>query len=117
MAVATSPSTYSARRPCVKPAGTLMEWDYAVQNLEPRCPMTIQTSHSTFFGRPRFSLPAGTSQSCSLHFGQRTGRPSMRFTQTWAHRRHSQIMLLGIGTSAIMIGYFSIDVKKAIMID
>ncbi len=34
-----------------------------------------------FGGRPRWSLPAGTSQFGCLQCGQLTGRPAIRFTQ------------------------------------
>ena len=73
----------------------------------------IEPRSATFFfgGRPRFSVPAGMSQSCSLHFGQRAGLPSMRLTQEWAQRRHLQIMLRGIDTLAHIIGHFVLDFK------
>lgn len=59
-----------------------------------------------FFGRPRFSLPAGMSQLCSLHFGQNAGRRSIRLTHLWPHRRQLQIMLAGIAICPIIINQF-----------
>jgi len=55
-----------------------------------------------FFGLPSFSVPTGTSQSCSLHFGQRTGLPATRLTHACPQRRQSQIMWRGIGIGVLL---------------
>jgi hypothetical protein len=49
-----------------------------------------------FGGRPRLSLPTGTSQFGCLQFGQCAGLPSIRLIQVCSQRRHSQIISGGI---------------------
>jgi len=65
---------------------------------------------------PRGSLPAGMSQLCCLHFGQCLGRPAIRFTHPYPHRRQSQILAFGIGIGLFCTIITSIDSICATML-